>query len=367
MPTGLCSAMNPPSHNPYQRERLLRFQNRVAEWRAHPDETLFHGLALLAAAALGVVILVQALPSALAALSQLITRWPLPLLAASLLLIHVRHIELMRTRRARLRLHWLAAQPIPASVSRRLLLRLQLFHLLAYCIGGGGLLYLVDQPPLAVVLWIAGCVIAIATANTYRLDRAGSPPSNSRLMPFAITSDGSFWRWQWIEVCAVAAPRRLAHALWLFLLAPAGHWSATVIALVLVLIYLLLAAWNSSVGVLVQADHWLHTQPLQTKRWLLDCLRVPLLILACISALIVLTLAATSSLRYAVPLLLGSTAVALLHYACAAAERRHPRRLQLVFAVHLLVLLAALQSLPFLLAPLWLAQMYWLIRRSLRK
>ncbi len=366
MRAGLCSAMDPPSHNPYQRERRLLLQNRIAAWRAQPDESLFHGLALLAAATLGVVILVQALPSVLAALSQAITRWPLPLLAASLLLIHIRHVELMRTRRARLRLHWLAAQPIPASVSRRLLLRLQAFHFLAYCIGGGGLLYLADQPPLALVLWIAGCGIAIAMANTYRLDRAGSPPSNTRLMPFAVRSGGSFWRWQWIEVCAVAAPRRLAHALWLFLLAPAGHWSATLIALVLVLIYLLLAAWTSSVGVLVKAQHWLHTQPLQSKRWLLDCLRVPLLILACLSALMVLTLAATASLRYAPPLLLGMSAIALLHYACAAAERRHPRRLQLVFALHLLVLLAALQSLPLLLAPLWIAQLFLLIRRSLR-
>ncbi len=358
--------MRPRPLNPFDRERQLVWRNRIAEWRAHPDESGFHGVALILAAALGVYLLLQALPSITMLLRHAIAQWPVPLLMGALVMVHLQHVEALRACDLRLQSHWLAAQPVAAVIARRLRRRAQLFALLGYALGGCALLLVLEQPRLNLGIWLAGSTLAILAAPLYRSNRRRALASTQRRLPFAITASGSFWRWQWIEAWAVMAPRRLAAALWLLLLAPAGHWSAMVIALVLVVLYLLITAWHSSLSVLPAAERWLTTQPLQAGRWLRDCLPVPLLILTAGNVLLTAVLAATASLRHAPILLTAISAVALLHLACAAAERRRRQRAEMVFALHLLVLIALLQSLPILLLPAWIAQMSWLIRRSLR-
>lgn len=352
--------------NPYLRERALTWSNRFADWRANPDETWFHAAALATGIALALYLVAQALPALSDTLRNAIGRWPVPLLVCSLVIIHLRHSEALRACRSRLQRHWLAAQPIAPVIAQRMLRRLQLFDFGLYALGVGAVLLFLGQSLFTQAIWLSGCALAIVTARLYGHDRAGSRGSGSGRLPFAITAYGSFWRWQWIEACAVLAPRRLAGALWLLLLAPAGHWSALVIALVLVLLYLLISAWHASVSVLAAAERWLATQPLEARRWLLTCVPIPALILVVAGTLVAAILAATENLRQAPVVLVAMCAIAMLHFACAAAERRRPRRTELVFALHLLVLVALLQSMPLLLAPAWLAQLIWLARRSLR-
>jgi hypothetical protein len=60
-------------------------------------------------------------------------------------------------------------------------------------------------------------------------------------------------------------------------------------------------------------------------------------------------------------------ALGALHLLCSVVERRQPRRILLLFAVQLAVLLVVARTLPPLLPLAWLAQMYWLTRRIARE
>jgi hypothetical protein len=75
---------------------------------------------------------------------------------------------------------------------------------------------------------------------------------------------------------------------------------------------------------------------------------------------------ALGSARLCLPILAALLLLAPLHWACTAAERRRPRRIGLQFATQMLMLAAIVQVMAVLALPLWIAQMWMLLKRAVR-
>ena len=147
-------------------------------------------------------------------------------------------------------------------------------------------------------------------------------------------------------------------------LVPRGSWTQITVALMLVGAGIAVVMWSRSVAVLPAAERWLAAQPLRGRDLIGRTAWFPAL-LATLGALaaalppLLMGRASWAALAAAAVLM-----PAALHFAVTAAERRRPGRIGLTFALHLMLLTAALQALPLLVPPLWLAQCAWLLRKG---
>jgi VIT1/CCC1 family predicted Fe2+/Mn2+ transporter len=119
------------------------------------------------------------------------------------------------------------------------------------------------------------------------------------------------------------------------------------------------------VAVLPAAQRCLAVQPIRARRLLATWSLLPLAIVAALIVVVALVLSSNAAVNLVLPAALAILALAGLGMACVAAERRNPRRIGLVFSLHLMALLAVVQALPPIAVLLWSAQMVWLLRRGL--
>jgi len=352
--------------DPYHRQALLTWRNRIARWRADPMQTGFHALAGLVLASVLVLPGGRALHALGAATAQAIERFPgaTALFAGALLFAAQRRARIAQ-QRARAN-DWFAAQPLSPTLRRsRQRLRV-LLQAMAQALLGAALLALARAPAAAwgvlASLIAAAPLLDAALAHRQTWPRRHRSP---RSTVFAAHGRGSLWRWQVIEGGIALAPRRLAWLLLLLLLVPRGPAQLILVALLLVGIGVAVMGWWRALAVLFAAQRWLAAQPLPARRLLLGCLPYPLLLLVGGSAALAgLALQFGSPLLAALPAL-GLPALGSLAWLCAARHRRHPPRAGLAFAVHLSLLLGMVQAVPPLAPLLWLGQVVWLWRRSL--
>jgi hypothetical protein len=94
---------------------------------------------------------------------------------------------------------------------------------------------------------------------------------------------------------------------------------------------------------------------------------VPLAILALAVAAVAVPLSVVGAVRLLLPIVLLLVALALLHLGVVAAERARPRRIPLQVLLHVGAFVGVLQAFPPAVLPLWVGQVAWLARRSLRQ
>lgn len=365
LPALMISAFNPERFNPYQRERLALWRNRIAHWRAEPGESVFLALGLAVFAVLAGAGLWQSAPHLIGALQLLITRWPAS--TALLALLGLAQIQAMavQTQRAHWARHWLVAQPIDDALRRRILLRQVLLRAGAQTTILVTALYVAGAGPRA--MWVGAAIAVIAALLGWLLAMRGARAIATlprRQAVLAVRGRGSFWSWQWTEAAASLAPYRMARSALLILLVPMGDWTLIWLALSLMALAIAGVAWVRCLAVLPAAQSWLAVEALPAKHLLLACIGCPLLLLiAMLGALAFLLslMGAAASLWILVVIAL----LAPLHWACTAAERRHPARIGLQLGLHLALLFAVVQAMPVLALPCWLMQMLVLLRRGL--
>lgn len=355
--------------NPYAHWRRLALRSRLEQLRRHPGETAFHtlaGTALLAVFVWAAIFVVGAIADDL---RDALQRWPLAIGLALLVLcsvIQVRGLQRLAGLRAR---DWLAGQPITPKLQRRerlgqviqeglpqlfigvgLLLGIVAIH--QYFFGLLGIVLLA-----ALIGWCVPQRAAVLTAVGVR----GRHPQGA--------GKGHLMRWQWIEAGAARFGPALAPGAFALLLVPMGSGLALTLACLLVglLCAALISAWRRSLGVIVAAQFWLAPQPLSGMQLLRESARLPLLLLLLGMGLLLLAglAAKLGPIAWLASLTLG--ALGLLHLLCSAVERRRPRRIVLLFAVQLALLLVVARTFPPLLPLVWLGQILWLSRRVARE
>jgi len=353
-----------PFH-PYRREQQLAWRNRIDRWREHGSETAFHGLAILFALGFVMFLAIGAWPRLLTALATGLSRWPLAVSCAAMFAMCVHHASLAQSRRQLWARHWLNPQPIEPRLRTWTIRRGMIGVAMVHALIGIVVMAKLSRGPASMMIW---CLLTVAAAWIgNHIGKSAVVPAAQREQVLRNAGPGSFTRWQWIEATATLAPFRLKRALWLILLGPAGHWTGMIVVLVLVACFVLLTAWSRSVSVLAQAERWLGTQPLAPARLLRDGLPGPVVILMLACGFLFFVFAATASLSWFVPLSIALVAAGALHYACAAAERRRPARIGWLYAGQLLLLAGVMQSVPFLLLPLFCLQIFLLLRGALRR
>jgi hypothetical protein len=353
------------SIDPYRRERQLLWQNRVAEWRAEPGEAAFHCGALALLAAFASVLLWQGWPRLLTTIAWLAGEWPLATALIALIALAELQAAALRRQRAQWARHWLIAQPIAEALRRRRL-RMQVARRAALQIAiGSALLLAAGLPAVAALTWVV-LVIAAALLGWRGAQRAApaksaAPRRESVLAPRA---QGSFFAWQWTEAAAALVPYRLSRLVWLVLLVPRGSWTQITAVLMLVGAGIAVVMWSRSVAVLPAAQRWLAAQPLRGRDLIRRTARFPGLLATMLAILVTLPPMSIGRPAWAMVAAASVLMPASLHFAVTAAERRRPGRIGLTFALHLMVLAAALQALPLLVPALWLAQCVWLLRKE---
>ena len=352
---------------PYFEERRQTWRNRVADWRERSDETLFLAAASTALLLIAIFLISIAWQKAADVVTALRAAAPLRFLLIATVLMSVHQAWTIRRQRALWQRHWLAQQPIAESLRIRLLCHRLLMRMLAG-IGLGALgAHLASLAPADIAAWATACVIAALIG--WRLgfvDHAGTPNQRRELV-FNVSGQGTLMRWQWIEVAAVLSPYRLKRSLWLILLVPTGHWSAFVIMIFLLLSGVLVMAWSRSLAMIPAAHRWLNIQPITPAQLLLGCTRLPALVFAAMAALSMVVLTA-GAMQHAIPIVIAAlAAISILHFCCVAAERQRPRRIGLLFALHTIVLIAVLQTMPILLPIVWVLMITRLLRKGLHR
>jgi len=359
--------MRAAGFDPYRAEQRLLWRNRIAQWCAQPAQSAWHALALLALLIVLLPIARQALHEARQALEWLMAQQALPLAISLVVLLSIAQQEADRRLQRRLARSWLAAQPVSARCKARMVWRHRAGRAVGYALAGHGLLGM--QAPLSMHAAWLGIVVG---ATLFAALWASQPRSLPRPRPTARSAvlrprgRGSLWRWQVAEAGASLAPRSLAWALLVILLVPRGPAVMAAIALLLVLLVVLAHAWVRAVRVLPAAQRWLGAEPLPPRRLLLGCLPYPLLLLSIVTLCLV-----GLAFAFGNPLLgwmaaLGLPAFGSLHWLSVAAHRQRPARAALELVAQSTFLLGLLQALPLLAPLVWLGQMVWLWRRSLR-
>jgi hypothetical protein len=353
--------------NPYRIEQRLHWRNRIALWRAQPGESAFHALAwavLLVAAA---VLLRQSWPRLIEGLELAITRWPSALLLVSLLALTQWQALALQTQRRRWARHWLIAQPIAESRRRRILIEQTLWRVGLQMLVGIVVLSGTRAAGLNLSVWIALVLLAAVLgwqgARRSVRNRTSATP---RAAVWLSSGRGSLLRWQMSEAAASLAPQSMSRLLWLLLLVPTGDWTAFMLAAVVLALGVAAAAWSRMLAVMSAAQAWLAAQPLPPRRLLLGCAGLPSLLLLAVAAALMMLFGALGSARLCLPILAALLLLAPLHWACAAAERRRPRRIGLLFATQMLMLAAMVQIMAVLALPLWISQMWVLLKRAVR-
>lgn len=260
---------------------------------------------------------------------------------------------------------WLSAQPIAPSVRRRrrllLLLRLRVFAAVA------APMLLLANASLSQTLMVTVCAVVAALIGNAMGDIERAPHRQSRPRETAFQTSrarGSVFNWQCIEASASIAPRHLAPLLLVILLVPRGPLLMALVALTLLLIVTGVSAWRRAVMVIVQADRWLLVEPIPARAWLLQSLRLPLLMLLGGTAALVSLSWTSAGPLLALAVGLASPVLGLLYLAVVASGRAQPRRIPLRFAVHTGLLAACAQALLPLIPVLFGAQLVFLFRRG---
>lgn len=357
--------------DPFRAQARLLWHNRVARWRANAAETAFHATALGALAAF----VAWQVPGQIARLDVaaqlrgIVQQWPMAAAAVLLAVLLLRQARIAAEDAASARSGWLAVQPLPAAMLRQRAWRrhateaaLQLVVLLGALgssgIGGRALAVAVALVPLAATLapWLP-------VRGTHRA--AATLRQRSAV---ADVGAGRLWRWQTIEAGVAFRARTLAGGVLLLLLVPMGS-GPIVVGVMLVcglVVAWLLGAWRRSLGVVVAAQAWLAPQPLRASALLRGTAGVPAAVLglAMLAAGLLFVALGTPRLAWIAcsVLFAGGT----LQAACVAASRRTPRRITVLVALHVVLLLAILQAMPPLALPAWLLQTGWLLRKAMR-
>jgi hypothetical protein len=353
--------------NPYRIEQRLHWRNRISQWRAQPGESAFHALAwavlLVAAAAL----LWQSWPRLIDGLELAIARWPGALLLVSLLALTQWQSLALQAQRRRWARHWLIAQPIAESRRRRVLIEQTLWRVALQMLVGAVVLSGTRAAGSNLFLWIA-LVLSAAILGWQGARRSGRNRISAapRAFVWLASGRGSLLRWQMSEAVASLAPQSMSRLLWLLLLVPTGDWTAFMLAGVVLALGVAVAAWSRMLAVLPAAQAWLAVQPLPPRRLLLGCAGLPLVLLLTVAAALMALFGALGSARLCLPILAALLLLAPLHWGCAAAERRRPRRIGLLFTTQVLMLAAFVQVVAVLALPLWIAQMWLLLKRAVR-
>ena len=128
----------------------------------------------------------------------------------------------------------------------------------------------------------------------------------------------------------------------------------------------LVIGWRRCLQVIPAAEHWLRYQPLPARHWLGTVSALPLLLLGLIALSLALPGLLLQQPALAAVAALAASALGLLHLATCLRWRRQPRRIDRQFALHGLLLMAGVQTLPPLAPPLWLLQLGWLVRGACR-
>lgn len=355
--------------NPYTQWRRLSLLSRIELLRRQPGETAFHAIA-------GAVLLLVFLWAAIFVLDanagilrNALHNWSLPIGLALLVLCSLgqaRGLRRLASLRAR---DWLATQPIaPALQGRDRLRQVMLEALRQLLIGVGFLLgisvlgdYLIALLGTLLLAALIGWWVPQRAAVLSAVGVRGRHPQGA--------GRGHVMRWQWIEAGAARFGPALAPGAFALLLVPMGSGLALTLACLLVglLCAALLSAWRRSLGVIVAAQSWLAPQPLSGMQLLRESARLPLLLLLLGMGLLLLAglAALLGPIAWLASLALG--ALGVLHLLCSVVERRQPRRILLLFAVQVALLLVVARTLPPLLPLVWLAQIYWFTRRIARQ
>ncbi len=363
---GLLSPMRDLAYDPYRHERQLVWRNRVADWRARADEAGFHLLALLALTIVAALSLGYSWPSLMAAVQRVVATWPTAATLLSVLVLTELHAAALRRQRSLWSRHWLVAQPIKVGLQRRILQSQTMLRVLMQLLLGGGLLCAATLDIRVLAIWTS--VVMLAAVLGWRSAHRAMPSTahTRRQTVFTPRGRGSFLTWQCTEAIASLAPYRVSRLIWLLLLVPRGQWLEIGLALVLVLLGIAFVAWSRSLAVLPAAERWLLVQPLPARSLLLRAALFPALLLAVVSTGLMLLLLVSGHAQWAPMVVMALLLPALLHFACSAAERRRPSRIGMLLMLHLTILAALLQAMPLLLLPIWLLQMFWLLRKALR-
>jgi hypothetical protein len=357
--------------DPFRAESAMRWQNRMARWRANPAETTFHAAALLALAAV-VLWPLPTLATKLAPTEYLhaaLAQWPLAVACAVFVAMLLRQGRILANEHTLTTTHWLATQPLATRFLQRRQhhrqwreVGLQIAAIaVSLALAQADLRMLVVAVPLAV----------IAAFLAPRLPRVGiaRAATNLRLRSAVVDPGrGRLWRWQKIETGIAFRGRSLAGGALILLLVPMGSHPLA-IALTLgcgLAVAWLLTAWRRSVAVVPAAQAWLGPLPLSAVALLRGTLTVPMLVLVAAAALLVSGFAAFGAARFGGLAALAVVALATLHFGCVAAHRSTPRRAGVAFALQVALLIGVLQALPLLVPLLWLAQLGWLGRAAVR-
>lgn len=352
--------------DPYAHQASLLWRNRVDGWRTQQAESIFAALAWLATMACIAWLTLAQLPR--------LREWSLWLreehawtsVAACAVIVLLDQQQARRHQRRAAAQDWLSAQPIPPAI-RRKRRWLLLLRLLAWFAVAAPLLTMA-KVSLSQALLLAACATAAALIGNALgdINRAGQRHSRPREAVFPTPrARGSLFNWQCIEAGASLAPRHLAPLLLVILLVPRGTLLMALVALILLLIVTGVSAWKRAVMVIVQADRWLLVEPISTRTWLLQSLRVPVLML--LVGTIVLAVLAWVAVGSPLALAVGAglPMLGLLYLGVVASGRAQPRRMPLRFAVHIALLAACAQALPPLLPLLFGTQLALLFRRAL--
>jgi hypothetical protein len=361
--------MDAAPFDPFRAQRALLWRNRIAAWRAESAQSLWHGLALLMLLALLAPVLLRTAEALGPSLRSALVRWPLAImLGTSIVLAWPLARRLARLRESAAR-DWLAALPIASTLHRRRRRDVVLGAMALQALAGTVLLLALDAGVRAHV-GLLGCVLAaglIAIPLAHRVfARRAAAWWGSRLSD---PGPGRLWRWQRIETGAALRGRALAFGLWALLLVPIGIGPFAVLAVAAagLLLAAMATAWRRMLDVLPQAQAWLAPQPLSGARLVRGTVLLPAALLVASASLLAVLLSTLGApglalITAGVTMMLGS-----LQFACVAAHRAQPRRIGLQWLVQVALLVAAAQAFAPLVLPLWLLQMFVLLRRAARR
>jgi hypothetical protein len=360
--------MSTMAFDPYFAQSRLLWRNRVSEWRTRPGEAGFHALAWSCVVALLVGALVSQANQARQALNWLRVEYPFSALLALSALVLLDQQQARRRQRSTWSQDWLQAQPVALAVRRR--------HRRLLIGGRLAGVYVLAWPLLAwagagageVMVLSLGCAAAAGIGHALGdRERSGTQAPASRETLSTSTQHGSISRWQWIEAGAALAPRHLAPLLLVILLVPRGPAAMALLALFLLGLAAGTSGWLRAVGVIVQAERWLRSEPVQARTWLRQSYRLPLLALLAGGAVWITLALLNDALLLGLLVGVGLPMLGSLYLLVVASGRSQPQRVPLRMALHVCVLLACAQALPPLLPLVWLAQLWFLHRRSERQ
>jgi hypothetical protein len=360
--------MSTATFDPYRAQSRMLWRNRLSEWRRRPGEAGFQALAWACLLALLAAAAVSQAEQARQWLPWLRAEHPWGALLAMVVLVVLDQRQARRRQRLTWSQDWLQAQPVAPVIRRQHRFRLIGVRLLAVYAPAMPLLAWAGASAGETAMLLIACAAAAGMGHQLG-DREGpwirARPRRATLSES--TQRGSVRRWQWIEAGAALAPRNLAPLLLVILLVPRGPIAMALLALSLLAMAAAASGWLRAVGVIVQAERWLRSEPVPARSWLRQSYRMPLLALLAGSAGWVVLALLNDAQMLALLVGGGMLVVGSLHLLVVASGRAQPRRLALRMALHLCLLLACAQALPPLLPLVWLGQLWFLLRKSERQ